>query len=47
MQYEMDRDNTPIGEPSIVDMVEKAIAILDKNPKGYFLFVEGETNDVW
>ncbi|KAF3835222.1 hypothetical protein F7725_027780 [Dissostichus mawsoni] len=29
-------------DPSIVEMTEKAIQILSKNPKGYFLFVEDE-----
>ena len=42
MQYESDRtaSSTP-GEPSIAEMTEKAIKILQKNPKGYFLLVEG------
>ncbi|XP_059170472.1 alkaline phosphatase, tissue-nonspecific isozyme-like [Physella acuta] len=39
MQIEKDRD--PKKEPSIVDMTEKAIQILQKNKKGFFLFVEG------
>ncbi|KAK3747763.1 hypothetical protein QZH41_008787 [Actinostola sp. cb2023] len=42
MQYEVERDNDTAGEPSIEDMTEKAIKILSKNPKGFFLFVEGE-----
>lgn len=29
-------------EPSIVETTEKAIRILEKNPKGFFLLVEGE-----
>lgn len=29
-------------EPSIVETTEKAIRILQKNPKGFFLLVEGE-----
>lgn len=28
-------------DPSLTDMTEKAIQILSRNPKGYFLFVEG------
>ncbi|CAL8134232.1 unnamed protein product [Orchesella dallaii] len=28
-------------DPSLTDMTEKAIQILSKNPKGFFLFVEG------
>lgn len=41
MQYEVDRANDSAGEPSIAEMTEKAIKILQKNPKGYFLLVEG------
>ena len=41
MNYEVDRANDSAGEPSIAEMTEKAIKILQKNPKGYFLFVEG------
>jgi len=41
MQYEMYRANDVAGEPSIAEMTEKAINILQKNPKGYFLLVEG------
>ena len=42
MQYEVDRASDTAGEPSIAEMTEKAIKILKKNPKGYFLFVEGK-----
>lgn len=38
-RYELDRD--PSMDPSLSEMVEKAIEILSKNPKGFFLFVEG------
>jgi len=41
MQYEVDRASDVAGEPSITEMTEKAINILNKNPKGYFLMVEG------
>lgn len=41
MQDELVRDDSPQGEPSIAEMTEKAIQILSKNPKGFFLFVEG------
>lgn len=41
MQYEVDRSEDKAGEPSIAEMTEKAISILQKNPKGYFLLVEG------
>ena len=41
MQYEADRSHDIDGEPSIAQMTQKAIEILSKNDKGYFLMVEG------
>ena len=41
MKYEVERLNDTAGEPSIEEMTKKAIEILQKNPKGYFLLVEG------
>jgi alkaline phosphatase len=41
MQYEADRPNDRAGEPSLTEMTEKAIKMLQKNPKGFFLMVEG------
>lgn len=41
MQYEADRANDVAGEPSIAEMTEKAIDILDNNSEGFFLMVEG------
>ena len=40
MQYEADRANDIAGEPSIAEMTEKAIKVLDNNDNGYFLMVE-------
>ncbi|TPV60749.1 alkaline phosphatase [Aestuariibacter sp. GS-14] len=40
MQYEADRANDIAGEPSVAEMTEKAIGILDNNDKGFFLMVE-------
>ena len=40
MQYEADRQNDIAGEPSLSEMTEKAIRILDNDPDGYFLMVE-------
>nr|XP_061790996.1 alkaline phosphatase-like [Nerophis lumbriciformis] len=37
-RFEMERN--PLTDPSLTEMMEKAIKILSKNPKGYFLFVE-------
>ncbi|ESN96160.1 hypothetical protein HELRODRAFT_67985 [Helobdella robusta] len=39
MSFDADRSTT--DEPSLADMTSKAIEILKKNDKGYFLFVEG------
>jgi len=39
MSYDYDRDAAK--EPSLAEMTLKAIRLLDKNPKGYFLMVEG------
>ncbi|CAH3032323.1 unnamed protein product, partial [Porites lobata] len=41
MKYEVERAADNAGEPSIAEMTEKAIQILQKNPKGFFLLVEG------
>lgn len=43
LNYELDRVKPANGidEPSLADMTEKAIKILQKNSKGYFLMVEG------
>ncbi|NDV91900.1 alkaline phosphatase [Alteromonas sp. 345S023] len=40
MQYEADRANDIAGEPSIAEMTETAINILDNNDSGFFLMVE-------
>lgn len=39
MQYELNRNN--LTDPSLSEMVEVALRILTKNPKGFFLLVEG------
>jgi alkaline phosphatase len=41
MQFELDRAKDAGSEPSLAEMTTKAIAILKKNPKGFFLMVEG------
>jgi len=40
MQYEADRKNDVAGEPSLKDMTETAIKVLDNNDNGFFLMVE-------
>ncbi|OFC70951.1 alkaline phosphatase [Alteromonas confluentis] len=40
MQYEADRANDVAGEPSIAEMTETAINVLNNNNDGFFLMVE-------
>jgi alkaline phosphatase len=41
MAFESERKNDSGGEPSLTEMTKKAIAVLNKNPQGFFLMVEG------
>jgi len=41
MKYEYERPKDPAGEPSLSEMTRTALSVLKKNPKGYFLMVEG------
>jgi len=43
MDYELDRENVPkLGsQPSLADMTQAALSILEKSPKGFFLMIEG------
>jgi alkaline phosphatase len=41
LNYELDRAKNAIDEPSLAEMTEVAIKILQKNTTGYFLMVEG------
>jgi alkaline phosphatase len=41
VQYEADRAKDPAGEPSLTEMTDKALQLLLKDPKGFFLHVEG------
>ncbi len=41
LNYDLDRVKNGLDEPSLADMTEKAIDLLAKNGKGYFLMVEG------
>ncbi|MEP7311406.1 MAG: alkaline phosphatase [Pseudomonadota bacterium] len=41
MRYEADRAQDGAGEPHLAEMTAKAIQILQRNRKGYFLMVEG------
>ena len=40
MEYEADREHDKAGEPSLAEMTEKAIDILDNDKDGFFLLVE-------
>ena len=40
MEYNVDRPSDVGGEPSLTEMTSKAIDVLQKNDKGYFLMVE-------
>lgn len=41
MRYEADRSLDAAGEPSLAEMTEKAINVLNNNKKGFYLMVEG------
>ena len=43
MEYHNHTDGA--GEPTLAEMTEKAIQILQKNPNGFILLVEGEFVD--
>lgn len=39
MDYDLERDTTPEGSPSIIDMTLKAISMLQRSENGYALIV--------
>ena len=39
-------ENPPAHQPTLADMVETAVNVLDRTPNGYFLFVEGGKIDL-
>jgi alkaline phosphatase len=41
MRYDADRSKDVAGEPSLAEMTTKALEVLQKNPRGYYLMVEG------
>ncbi len=45
MEYELHRSNDKAGEPGIWEMTEKALGILSRNRKGFFLMVEAARID--
>ncbi len=40
MEYELEREQDRLGEPSLAEMVAFAIEFLERDPDGYFLMVE-------
>lgn len=42
MQYDLERDTSSSGEPSLAEMTKTAIEILSKGEQGFFLLVEGK-----
>lgn len=40
MEYELDRPTDTGGEPTLSEMTATAIALLERNPEGYYLMVE-------
>jgi len=44
MRYTVDDDVA--GEPSLAEMTSKAIDILKRNEKGFFLMVEGKISHI-
>lgn len=45
MAFDIDRKTLDIDEPSLAEMTNKAIEILEKNENGFFLMVEGSKVD--
>lgn len=43
--FDLERDKSAAGQPSILNMTEQALKILSKNKKGYVLLVEGANID--
>ncbi|XP_063233619.1 alkaline phosphatase, tissue-nonspecific isozyme-like [Bacillus rossius redtenbacheri] len=41
MEFEADRNPGPEGDPSLTEMTRIALHMLLKNPRGFFLFIEG------
>lgn len=42
MDFDVDRNTNGSGDPSLAEMTITALRIVAKNPRGYFLFVEGK-----
>ena len=45
LAYDFDRQALDIEQPTLVEMTEKAVKVLEKNEDGFFLMVEGSKID--
>ncbi|PNF28276.1 hypothetical protein B7P43_G05707 [Cryptotermes secundus] len=45
LPYALERDTSPAGQPSLLNMTKQALKLLSQNPKGYVLLVEGGNID--
>ena len=45
LPFVLERDTSPAGQPSLVNMTEQALKLLSQNPKVYILVVEGGNID--
>jgi alkaline phosphatase len=45
LPYALERDTSPTGQPSLLNMTQQALKLLSKNPEGYVLVVEGGNID--
>ena len=45
LAYDFDRQTLDIDEPTLAEMTEKAVEVLEKNEDGFFLMVEGSKID--
>lgn len=44
MEFDADRDPGPSGDPSLAEMADTAVRVLQRNPNGFFLLVESKCN---
>lgn len=42
MEFDADRDPGPLGDPSLGEMADTAVRVLQRNPNGFFLLVESK-----
>jgi hypothetical protein len=42
LEFEADGSAGPSGDPTLSEMTQVAVKLLLKNPRGFFLFIEGK-----